>query len=128
MSCSQRIVYSQIRSMKREGKWDCSHIELWSSATLNVMSDDKYVLVLIVSQLSTFSFQFSPALHTLKNMFFYGIHWVTLSVVFLTGTNTISLFSLGYICGSFYLIWQGRDLYLKSTRELHVRLELVLKL
>uniref|UniRef100_A0A1B6DCY7 Uncharacterized protein n=1 Tax=Clastoptera arizonana TaxID=38151 RepID=A0A1B6DCY7_9HEMI len=42
--------------------------------------------------------------------------WFTLAVVFLTGTNRVNLFSLGYLVGSFIFLWQGNDLYLRPIQ------------
>ncbi|GLG96580.1 Piezo-type mechanosensitive ion channel component [Gryllus bimaculatus] len=42
--------------------------------------------------------------------------WVTLAVMFLAGTNRVSLFSLGYLIGAFVFLWQGEDFYLRSVK------------
>ncbi|XP_034951283.1 piezo-type mechanosensitive ion channel component isoform X2 [Chelonus insularis] len=42
--------------------------------------------------------------------------WITLSMMFLAGTNRTNLFSLGYLIGSFIFLWQGSDFYLRPVR------------
>ncbi|XP_049867605.1 piezo-type mechanosensitive ion channel component [Pectinophora gossypiella] len=51
-------------------------------------------------------------LDVLKRMVFLGMLWVTLAIMFMTGTNRVNLFSMGYLIGSFIFLWQGTDFYL----------------
>ncbi|XP_077295229.1 piezo type mechanosensitive ion channel component [Arctopsyche grandis] len=46
-----------------------------------------------------------------------GSLWVTLAIMFLTGTNRVNLFSMGYLIGSFIFLWQGTDLYLRPIKD-----------
>ncbi|KOB65642.1 Protein PIEZO2, partial [Operophtera brumata] len=55
----------------------------------------------------------SSALDVLKRMVFLGMLWVTLAIMFMTGTNRVNLFSMGYLIGSFIFLWQGTDFYLR---------------
>lgn len=52
-------------------------------------------------------------LDVIKRMVFLGMLWVTLAIMFLTGTNRVNLFSMGYLIGSFIFLWQGTDFYLR---------------
>ncbi|XP_073942032.1 piezo type mechanosensitive ion channel component isoform X3 [Choristoneura fumiferana] len=52
-------------------------------------------------------------LDVVKRMVFLGMLWVTLAIMFLTGTNRVNLFSMGYLIGSFIFLWQGTDFYLR---------------
>ncbi|XP_053604167.1 piezo-type mechanosensitive ion channel component isoform X3 [Plodia interpunctella] len=52
-------------------------------------------------------------LDVLKRMVFLGMLWVTLAIMFMTGTNRVNLFSIGYLIGSFIFLWQGTDFYLR---------------
>ncbi|XP_037297893.1 piezo-type mechanosensitive ion channel component isoform X3 [Manduca sexta] len=52
-------------------------------------------------------------LDVIKRMVFLGMLWVTLAIMFMTGTNRVNLFSMGYLIGSFIFLWQGTDFYLR---------------
>lgn len=39
--------------------------------------------------------------------------WLTLSIMFLAGTERTNIFSLGYLIGAFLFLWQGSDFYLR---------------
>lgn len=52
-------------------------------------------------------------LDVVKRMVFLGMLWVTLAIMFMTGTNRVNLFSMGYLIGSFIFLWQGTDFYLR---------------
>ncbi|KAL0894989.1 hypothetical protein ABMA27_013468 [Loxostege sticticalis] len=52
-------------------------------------------------------------LDIIKRMVFLGMLWVTLAIMFMTGTNRVNLFSMGYLIGSFIFLWQGTDFYLR---------------
>ncbi|XP_017768658.1 PREDICTED: piezo-type mechanosensitive ion channel component isoform X3 [Nicrophorus vespilloides] len=53
-------------------------------------------------------------LDILKKAVFLPFMWITLAIVFLAGTNRVNLFSIGYLLGSFYFLWQGSDIYLRQ--------------
>ncbi|XP_049832005.1 piezo-type mechanosensitive ion channel component isoform X1 [Schistocerca gregaria] len=55
-------------------------------------------------------------LDILKRGVLRGFLWTSLAVVFLTGTNRVNVFSLGYLCGSFIFLWQGEDFYLRPIK------------
>lgn len=44
---------------------------------------------------------------------FLGSYWVSLAIMFLAGTNRVSIFSIGYLVGSFIFLWQGTEFYLQ---------------
>ncbi|CAJ0950887.1 unnamed protein product, partial [Mesorhabditis belari] len=48
-----------------------------------------------------------------KNFVFIYFYWVTLGVIFSTGTSTVTLFNLGYILGCFFFLWFGNSLFLR---------------
>lgn len=56
-------------------------------------------------------------LDIVKRIALLGSLWVTLAIMFLTGTNRVNLFSLGYLIGSFVFLWQGTDLYLRPIKS-----------
>lgn len=53
-------------------------------------------------------------LDIIKSIVYFSSFWVTLSVVLLTGTNTVSAFSLGYLISSFLFCYIGTNFYMKS--------------
>ncbi|CAG9784241.1 unnamed protein product [Diatraea saccharalis] len=52
-------------------------------------------------------------LDVVKRIVFLGMLWVSLAIMFMTGTNRVNLFSMGYLIGSFIFLWQGTDFYLR---------------
>ncbi|XP_032683429.1 piezo-type mechanosensitive ion channel component isoform X2 [Odontomachus brunneus] len=42
-----------------------------------------------------------------------SLMWLTLSIMFLAGTERTNIFSLGYLIGAFLFLWQGSDFYLR---------------
>lgn len=48
-----------------------------------------------------------------KCILFSGGYWFSLSIMFLAGTNRVSIFSIGYLVGSFIFLWQGTEFYLR---------------
>ncbi|KAJ0182013.1 hypothetical protein K1T71_002735, partial [Dendrolimus kikuchii] len=57
-------------------------------------------------------------LDVIKRMVFLGMLWVTLAIMFMTGTNRVNLFSMGYLIGSFIFLWQGTDFYLRPKHAI----------
>ncbi|CAB3230721.1 unnamed protein product [Arctia plantaginis] len=57
-------------------------------------------------------------LDIIKRMVFLGMLWVTLAIMFMTGTNRVNLFSMGYLIGSFIFLWQGTDFYLRPKEAI----------
>uniref|UniRef100_A0A182PCF5 Piezo-type mechanosensitive ion channel component n=1 Tax=Anopheles epiroticus TaxID=199890 RepID=A0A182PCF5_9DIPT len=53
-------------------------------------------------------------LDMLKRALFLVSFWFTLAVVFLSGSSRVNLFSIGYLIGAFFFLWQGTDFYLHS--------------
>ncbi|XP_072936933.1 piezo-type mechanosensitive ion channel component isoform X3 [Epargyreus clarus] len=60
----------------------------------------------------------SSWLDVIKRMIFLGMLWVTLAIMFMTGTNRVNLFSMGYLIGSFIFLWQGTDFYLRPKEAI----------
>uniref|UniRef100_A0A182VUH8 Piezo-type mechanosensitive ion channel component n=1 Tax=Anopheles minimus TaxID=112268 RepID=A0A182VUH8_9DIPT len=54
-------------------------------------------------------------LDMLKRTLFLVSFWFTLAVVFLSGSSRVNLFSIGYLIGAFFFLWQGTDFYLHSV-------------
>lgn len=52
-------------------------------------------------------------LDILKCIVFLGCFWITLAIVFLTGSSHINIYSIGYLIGSFVFLWQGGEFYLR---------------
>lgn len=57
-------------------------------------------------------------LDILKRLVFSWFFWITLAVTFWTGTSNGNIFSIGYIIGSFFFLWQGIDFYLKPIKTI----------
>uniref|UniRef100_A0A182QXP0 Piezo-type mechanosensitive ion channel component n=1 Tax=Anopheles farauti TaxID=69004 RepID=A0A182QXP0_9DIPT len=53
-------------------------------------------------------------LDMVKRALFLVFFWFTLAVVFLSGSSRVNLFSIGYLIGAFFFLWQGTDFYLHS--------------
>ncbi|CAN7992383.1 unnamed protein product [Ixodes hexagonus] len=49
---------------------------------------------------------------------FFSFYWITLAVMFLAGTNRVSLFAMGYVLGCFFFLWNGNEFYLKPMKVL----------
>ncbi|XP_076765205.1 piezo type mechanosensitive ion channel component isoform X3 [Xylocopa sonorina] len=47
-----------------------------------------------------------------------SLMWITLSIMFLAGTERTNLFSLGYLIGAFVFLWQGSDFYLRPVKAI----------
>ena len=54
-------------------------------------------------------------LDVFKKVVLLSFLWIALAAVFLAGANRINLFSVGYLIGSFWFLWQGNDIYLKPV-------------
>lgn len=52
-------------------------------------------------------------LDIVKCIVFLGCFWITLAIVFLSGSRHINIFSIGYLIGSFIFLWQGGEFYLR---------------
>ncbi|RVE48798.1 hypothetical protein evm_006572 [Chilo suppressalis] len=57
-------------------------------------------------------------LDVVKRVVFLGMLWVSLAIMFMTGTNRVNLFSMGYLIGSFIFLWQGTDFYLRPKEAI----------
>ncbi|CAH1780572.1 unnamed protein product [Owenia fusiformis] len=49
-------------------------------------------------------------------LFFYGF-WVTLAIIFITGTSRISVFCMGYLIACFLFLWYGQEMLVKPLRN-----------
>ncbi|KAG5890381.1 hypothetical protein JTB14_029746 [Gonioctena quinquepunctata] len=52
--------------------------------------------------------------------------WVTLAVVFVAGTNSVNIFSIGYLLGAFVFLWHGSDFYLRPVSKIIKQWQLLL--
>ncbi|XP_076479036.1 piezo type mechanosensitive ion channel component isoform X3 [Bombus vancouverensis nearcticus] len=57
-------------------------------------------------------------LDIIKRGVLISLMWVTLSIMFLAGTERTNLFSLGYLIGAFVFLWQGSDFYLRPVKTI----------
>ncbi|CAN7987249.1 unnamed protein product, partial [Ixodes pacificus] len=57
-------------------------------------------------------------LSTVKVFLFFPLYWITLAVMFLAGTNRVSIFAMGYVLGCFFFLWNGNEFYLKPMNVL----------
>lgn len=53
-----------------------------------------------------------------KRGIFHLFLWVTLATIFLTGTQRVNIFSIGYLVGAFLFLWQGTDLFLRPIANI----------
>ena len=60
-------------------------------------------------------------LDVLKSGFFSYMYWVTLFIMFITGTTRINLFSMGYVISVFVFMWYGQEFLLKPLRTIRRR-------
>jgi hypothetical protein len=60
-------------------------------------------------------------LNLLKKCLFLSFYWITLAIIFLTGTNRVNLFALGYLVGSFIFLWEGNEFYLREKKSIVTR-------
>lgn len=72
----------------------------------------------LVSEKCVVCFCCSSYLDYAKIVVFYFSFWITLLLLFITGTSRISLFCMGYLIICFVILWFGQDLLLKPTRSL----------
>ncbi|XP_066947530.1 piezo-type mechanosensitive ion channel component isoform X4 [Macrobrachium rosenbergii] len=57
-------------------------------------------------------------LDMVKNVVFFTSYWVTLAVMFLGGTNRVTLFAMGYVLGAFVFLWLGNEFYLRPLSNI----------
>ncbi|XP_055955380.1 piezo-type mechanosensitive ion channel component 2 isoform X2 [Patella vulgata] len=60
----------------------------------------------------------SSYLDVIKYAVFEYMFWVTLAIIFITGTTRINLFSMGYVIAVFCFMWYGQEFLLKPLRKL----------
>ncbi|KAF2898576.1 hypothetical protein ILUMI_07604, partial [Ignelater luminosus] len=65
-------------------------------------------------------------LDVIKRSLLLSFMWISLAIVFLAGTNRVTLFSIGYLIGTFIFLWQGSDLYLRPIPKLLKSWEILL--
>ncbi|XP_031343893.1 piezo-type mechanosensitive ion channel component isoform X3 [Photinus pyralis] len=53
-----------------------------------------------------------------KRAAFLSWMWISLAIMFLAATNLVSIFSVGYLIGSFLFLWHGSDLYLRPLPKI----------
>lgn len=53
-----------------------------------------------------------------KRIVFIAFLWIILAIIFLTGTNRVNVFSIGYLIGTFIFLWQGSDLFLRPIANI----------
>lgn len=63
--------------------------------------------------ISGYLFIFRTILDKVKTIIFFSSYWVTLAVIFLSGTNRTTLFAMGYVLCAFVFLWQGNEFYLR---------------
>ncbi|KAG7166218.1 Piezo-type mechanosensitive ion channel component-like [Homarus americanus] len=57
-------------------------------------------------------------LDLVKVVIFFTSYWITLAVMFLGGTNRVTLFAMGYVLGAFIFLWQGNEFYLRPLSNI----------
>ncbi|XP_035705079.1 piezo-type mechanosensitive ion channel component isoform X2 [Folsomia candida] len=65
-------------------------------------------------------------LNSIKKSVLLSFYWLTLGIIFLTGTNRVNLFALGYLVGSFIFLWEGNEFYLREKVDIIKRWNILL--
>ncbi|XP_037913806.1 piezo-type mechanosensitive ion channel component isoform X2 [Hermetia illucens] len=113
------FIYRQQRVFTLEKKFIDSNIEYPAGTNKSIVNDiDNLDVTPLDNPVPDFISNVRNWLDILKIAVLNGCFWVTLAVVFLAGTNTISIFSIGYLIGSFIFLWQGTDFYLRPVRSI----------
>ncbi|RXG55451.1 Piezo-type mechanosensitive ion channel component [Armadillidium vulgare] len=75
-----------------------------------IVYDDMTNLVNPIPDFITYN---RTVLDKVKSVIFFSSYWVTLAVMFLSGTNRTTLFAMGYVLCAFVFLWQGNEFYLR---------------
>lgn len=75
-----------------------------------IVHEDPASLVNPIPDFVTYSRNY---LDMVKVVVFFTSYWITLAVMFLGGTNRVTLFAMGYVLGAFIFLWQGNEFYLR---------------
>ncbi|XP_071541022.1 piezo-type mechanosensitive ion channel component isoform X2 [Panulirus ornatus] len=75
-----------------------------------IVHEDPASLVNPIPDFVTYSRNY---LDMVKVVVFFTSYWITLAVMFLGGTNRVTLFAMGYVLGAFIFLWQGNEFYIR---------------
>ncbi|KAK3878310.1 hypothetical protein Pcinc_017051 [Petrolisthes cinctipes] len=80
-----------------------------------IVHEDQASLINPIPDFVTYSRNY---LDLVKVVVFFTSYWITLAVMFLGGTNRVTLFAMGYVMGAFVFLWQGNEFYLRPLSKI----------
>ncbi|XP_065092008.1 piezo-type mechanosensitive ion channel component isoform X11 [Ochlerotatus camptorhynchus] len=111
--CRQTLVF------RIEARYSSCPDDFGGGSNKSVLEDiDKLGTVPFINPTPDFIAKVRNWLDVLKRGAFLVFFWFTLAIVFLTGTSRVTLFSIGYLIGSFTFLWQGTDFYLRPIKAI----------
>lgn len=111
--CRQTLVF------RIETRYSSCPDDFGGGSNQSVLEDiDKLGTVPFINPTPDFIAKVRNWLDVLKRGAFLVFFWFTLAIVFLTGTSRVTLFSIGYLIGSFTFLWQGTDFYLRPIKAI----------
>ncbi|XP_055643566.1 piezo-type mechanosensitive ion channel component isoform X1 [Toxorhynchites rutilus septentrionalis] len=111
--CRQTLVF------RIETRYSSCPDDFGGGSNKSVLEDiDKLGTVPFINPTPDFIAKVRNWLDVLKRGVFLVFFWFTLAIVFLTGSSRVTLFSIGYLIGSFTFLWQGTDFYLRPIKAI----------
>ncbi|KAL9707746.1 hypothetical protein quinque_011264 [Culex quinquefasciatus] len=111
--CRQTLVF------RIEARYNSCPDDFGGGSNKSVLDDiDKLGTVPFINPTPDFIAKVRNWLDISKRGIFLVFFWCTLAIVFLTGSSRVTLFSIGYLIGSFTFLWQGTDFYLRPIRAI----------
>ncbi|XP_053696010.1 piezo-type mechanosensitive ion channel component isoform X3 [Sabethes cyaneus] len=109
--CRQTLVF------RIEARYSSCPDDFGGGSNQSVLEDiDRLGTVPFVNPTPDFIAKVRNWLDIVKRGVFLVFFWFTLAIVFLTGSSRVTLFSIGYLIGSFTFLWQGTDFYLRPIK------------
>ncbi|XP_055550145.1 piezo-type mechanosensitive ion channel component isoform X2 [Wyeomyia smithii] len=111
--CRQTLVF------RIESRYSSCPDDFGGGSNQSVLKDiDQLGTVPFVNPTPDFIAKIRNWLDIVKRGVFLVFFWFTLAIVFLTGSSRVTLFSIGYLIGSFTFLWQGTDFYLRPIKAI----------
>lgn len=110
--CRQMLVF------RIEQQYSTSDHEFPGGSNKSIVEDIHNMSAVPAAQAHDFTTSTRSWLDILKGVLFMGCYWTSLAIVFLAGTNRVSIFSIGYLVGSFIFLWQGTEFYLRPIHTI----------
>ncbi|XP_044744035.1 piezo-type mechanosensitive ion channel component isoform X4 [Chrysoperla carnea] len=106
----QKIVFSI------EDRFDRVDVEYAGGSNKDIIKDAD--IIDFVNPVPDFVTTIKNWLDIWKRAVFIAFLWIILAIIFLTGTNRVNVFSIGYLIGTFIFLWQGSDLFLRPIANI----------